>query len=456
MKEYTKRLVQFQAYDYDGIREYLEKQAAEGWQLDRIGAFLWGFRKTVPAHTHYSVVYRPEISQYDPANAGAQKEFEEKCRALGWSMVAHSSKMQIYRSYEKDPRPIEADGEETYRNIRSSMLKSYVIPLLILIVILNLNANGLAGIIRGPIYILSSWTGLLGALLTMAVTLTFALSIAGFLLWCHSTRKSLISSGGCAPSSRFRGIYKVTNILIAAVILLYFAALILESRSMFAALAIAFVIAILLVVILVRTLTSKMREAGVSRSRNRFISLGSAIVLAIVLTIAFFVVTGMVMDRTDSRDAAALDGMPLLAKDLFATPEEKSVYEWKQSGTPFLQRDVGAEYAADEDASEYYDLSYEILHVDKDSILYDLSLKQWIHEGNGALEPIFPANTTYEKIDSSAFMADAVYRQYWADSDPEDQWIFCYPDRLVKISAFSENDDVTTNDLKTIDRKLGK
>ena len=33
------RLVQFYLYDHTGIQRYLEKMAAKGWLLDKLGAF---------------------------------------------------------------------------------------------------------------------------------------------------------------------------------------------------------------------------------------------------------------------------------------------------------------------------------------------------------------------------------------------------------------------------------
>ena len=56
----------FDYYDKDGIREFLEQKAAEGWRLVRkLFAGEWEFERTEPKHLHYAITYLPRFSNED-------------------------------------------------------------------------------------------------------------------------------------------------------------------------------------------------------------------------------------------------------------------------------------------------------------------------------------------------------------------------------------------------------
>ena len=66
MKETKRRLETFSFYDRTGLEEHLARMAAEGWLLDKIGQFLWHYRRIEPKKLTFSVTYFPKASAFDP------------------------------------------------------------------------------------------------------------------------------------------------------------------------------------------------------------------------------------------------------------------------------------------------------------------------------------------------------------------------------------------------------
>ena len=57
MKETKRRMERLSFYDHTGIAAHLEKMAAKGWMLDKIGAYLWRYRRTEPKQLAFAVSY---------------------------------------------------------------------------------------------------------------------------------------------------------------------------------------------------------------------------------------------------------------------------------------------------------------------------------------------------------------------------------------------------------------
>ena len=108
MKKHKRIPVTYQYFDYEGIQAYLERMASDGWRLVSIGT-LWTFRRAEPSRVHYTVVYLPRTSQYDPVNSPTITEFDDYCRETGWFRVCSSGKMHVYCSEDENPVPIDTD-----------------------------------------------------------------------------------------------------------------------------------------------------------------------------------------------------------------------------------------------------------------------------------------------------------------------------------------------------------
>ena len=110
----------FDLYAAPEIAQHLEALALQGWQLEHIGPVFWRYRKCPPADLHYAVVYFPK----DPADeyiSRQQRELWELCRTTGWELTATAGQMQVFRTAEKEPVPIETDPVVQMETIHAAM-----------------------------------------------------------------------------------------------------------------------------------------------------------------------------------------------------------------------------------------------------------------------------------------------------------------------------------------------
>ena len=110
----------FDLYAAPEIAQHLEALAQQGWQLEHIGPVFWRYRKCPPGDLHYAVVYFPK----DPADeyiSRQQRELWELCRATDCELTATAGQMQVFRTAEKEPIPIETDPVVQVETIHAAM-----------------------------------------------------------------------------------------------------------------------------------------------------------------------------------------------------------------------------------------------------------------------------------------------------------------------------------------------
>lgn len=66
---------QFLYYDGEGIARHLEKMAARGWRLEKIGALTWRYGRMEPAGVHYAVTDFPRRRSTTPIPLTARRSF---------------------------------------------------------------------------------------------------------------------------------------------------------------------------------------------------------------------------------------------------------------------------------------------------------------------------------------------------------------------------------------------
>ena len=100
------------------------------------------------------------------------------------------------------------------------------------------------------------------------------------------------------------------------------------------------------------------------------------------------------------------------------------------------------------------DINYEIVYVGEGK-LYKSCLRELMSEnlfwfsGLGSHDP---AEKKWRETDNPT-RAKMIYRSIWNDEFTDD-WILCYPDRIVKVVPYFD-DELNDKDLKIIDDKLG-
>ena len=175
MRDVKYRLETFTLYDYRGVERHLEAMEAKGWRLEKTGN-LWKYRRTEPRKVHYAVTYVPEASEFNPAPTAGQENLAELCAAAGWEKAADWFQMQIFRSEQPDPMPLETEEAVRLEVLQRSIRKNFL-PSSLLLTVLGavMLAQQIWSIRQDPIGTLSRTSRLFPILLWLLVV--FGLSL---------------------------------------------------------------------------------------------------------------------------------------------------------------------------------------------------------------------------------------------------------------------------------------
>lgn len=133
MKDRKYCFERFSFYDKVKIEKRLTDMAEQGWLLEKIGVFLWSYKKIEPQKISVSVVYFPKAEALTIEPTEGQKMFYEFCEHTGWKLLCDNGEMQVLYSTEEDPLPIETDIYVELGAIHDTVMK-YKRPFLILLI----------------------------------------------------------------------------------------------------------------------------------------------------------------------------------------------------------------------------------------------------------------------------------------------------------------------------------
>ncbi len=126
MRRLKYRWVLFSLYNGRGIEKHLETQAAKGWVIDKMGHWLWRYRRIEPQALRFAVTYFPAASFFDPAVSSDQKTYWEMCEAAGWEPKVHFAQLQVFASENRDAASVETDPATQVNNIHSAMKAEFL------------------------------------------------------------------------------------------------------------------------------------------------------------------------------------------------------------------------------------------------------------------------------------------------------------------------------------------
>lgn len=128
-------LFSFPPYLYKAVERYLNDQAAQGWELVKVGRFgyLAKFRRTHSTDLRYGT----DLIPYRRGKKGRAKveEYLALCREGGWDLVDRRGSLAVFLAQPgADPAPIQTDPaveRDHYRQVRRNSLFWVLLPLLI-------------------------------------------------------------------------------------------------------------------------------------------------------------------------------------------------------------------------------------------------------------------------------------------------------------------------------------
>lgn len=445
MRNTKRRLELFSFYDYTGIQAHLERMAARGWMLERMGNFGWRYRRTAPKKLRFAVTYFPGASEFDPGPAEGQDVFQDYCAEAGWRPVAKWAQMQVYCSEAENPVPMETDAATQVRTIHRAMKKNYLIGQAVLALLALLQLVLFVRKLRtDPVDLLSHSGNLLTAVCWSMVILLCLAELAAYFLWYRRAKAAAERDGGFVATRSRRRLQAAALVLVMTALLLWLASLASSPRELL--IGIAGLLTVALLNLLVNLIKNTLKRKNVSAGVNRAVTLISCFVLAFVLIggLTFCVLRLTESGRLSDREAESYeygghtwdayhDPIPLRLEDLAATDYGAWSTEAQVDSSLLLTHGEYAQRARLGEAADLPGLDYEIVTV-KAGFLYDLCRNSFISRLERYNDQL-PREywDEYRLTDAPAWDAEEVYQRY-CSGEAVDQFLLCWPDRIAEIS----------------------
>jgi len=181
---------------YKEIEQKLELYAKKGLVLEKMGPYLWTFKKTEPQNLKYTVTYFAEGSVFNPHPTDNQQTYFDYAKAAGWDFVCEYNQMQIFCSSLENPPEFETDEKEKLENIHKCMKKSFVVSQLLMLVVFALNLFlRLNSFKRNPTDFLSSNIDLATLLMFFSIILYSSYTLINYYMWYKKSQKSVAMGG---------------------------------------------------------------------------------------------------------------------------------------------------------------------------------------------------------------------------------------------------------------------
>lgn len=440
-------------YDRTGIKTHLEKMAARGWMLEKMGRFFWTYRRIEPKAMHFSVIYFAPASEFDCAPGEAQQTFQDYCAEAGWTLAASWSQMLIFASDAEDPTPIETDAavqvEAVHRAMKKNFLLSYGILLALALFQL---VRYLSDFYRHPTDTLANPGALDALILWFQITLLCVTEIASYLLWRRKARRIADEEGRFTPTRGHRRLRLVYELLATACLI----ALFFSFSAQFSLLLAGMLVIFIALQGLLAGLRHLMRRTGWSTEVNRLVTqVLSFLVALVVIGGVNWGAFRLMLDtpwretyqwRGDEYDVHPID-LPLTLADLTGQPYAHISREQLETRTFFLSRRSCKEIIGQ--PQKQVTLQYEVTDI-RQPWLRDMVVRDYL-ENTGYTVRFRTVKFTIdwdwlpEEV-PGAWGADAAYRRYYVDEEdsslsPANTYLLFYGDRVVELTLPEEPTD---------------
>ena len=466
MRETKNVIVLFAFYDRTGIENYLEKQAQDGWLLEKMSQVTWKFKKVKPMKVRFSVVYFSKASAFDPEPSEGQVRFQEFCEHTGWVLAASHAQMQVFYSTQEEPLPIETDANIEIQNINSAVMKSHL-PMWIIYIINGMLQIGLCimNFFKNPIVAMSSNLDLLACVCWVTMLALTVVDIAIYVRWRRKAKVLARTTGELLDTPKYSFLMPIVLIIAFTGIGLLLVNMGGNSMIICTIGIVVVVFALTGVILLVMQLMKNMK---VSANVNRAITITILLALCILLLMlggrGLFEMVSSIRDKErpyevyaykDFTRKAYKDEIPLHVRDLMDSDYDKysTVCNEKES---VLLGYLAAKEEPRIDALSEPELEYTVVDV-KASVLYDLCLDYIIKDvlnDYGTPEPYQPDYAKIVESDATVWGAGKAYQFTYCD-ELQGRYILCYDSRIVEIK-FDYDWEVTKEQKAKVGKVLGK
>ena len=430
--------------DRTSITAHLSDMAAQGWMLEKLGAWGWRYRRTEPQKLRFAVTFFPAASQFDAGPSERLETYRDYCAAAGWVLAADSAQVQVFCTEDENAVPIETDPAVELGSIRKSAKKGYIGSYWALLALSLLQILFQCyRIWTDPVDTLSSDASLAAVLNWLPLDVLIIAELTRYYRWQRKA-EAAAEAGSPLPDLRSARWLGILVMVWSGVIILWLLTSYWSSRGMFLLMA-----GILLCMGLMVLLANGARDALKRLKAPRWVNIAATFGIIIALTvggtagITAFILRDSGSGWLEGHPPAETyeyqgwtwsvyhDDIPLRIEDLVDTDYGQWSTEARVD-TSFLMTHGTYTQRPRMDAPDQPDLEYEIVTV-KAGFLYGLCKNDFISWAERHNKELPRENwDEYRPVDASAWGADEVYRLYYS-GEPSNQFLVCWPDRMAEV-----------------------
>ncbi len=465
MSDRKRRLNLFPFYDKSGIEAYLAREAEEGWMVDSVSSFVFGFHKIEPAKITFSVAFFAKASLFDEEPTEEQLAFEDLCIQTGWQTAVANRQMPIYYNTAENPEPIRTDPVLEVRSIHEVAQKGYLLSYYLLMM---LSMFWLAIFVRdlfaNPVKNLLSNSQLLSFLIFIFLWGGITSGIGRYYRWYHqakriaeSENRFLMPKGYSKRSAR---IFVITCLILLA----------LQLTSAFDDYRVALVTALVLflqflIVFAAFRGASRLKDMEFPKWQYYLYYMGSLVVSYIGLSVLLWVSLAMIFipaitgrkpqgtyQAGDVTYQVFLDDLPLKVEDLIPTSYEGYSYRITDHTNSVFLSSLNADQSPQADALAEPGIHYTVTTV-RFHALYNVVKSNLMDE----FKNYFDDDLTKEclRIDEKPWGAKEAYRLRY-DGKLMQRFFLCYDNCFVEINFTGNGFSFTEDQTRIIGQKLGR
>lgn len=437
----TKRLfVPLSIYDQQAMETLLEKQAAQGWLLSKIGGWFWTFTEIQPQTLQFAVTYFSKATEYDALPTDAQKDKEDLCAGSGWRLAARRHDIQVFYTADADALPLETDPVVRVASLYRAMVRLTIRPrLFTLVLCLFWLGKYCLDFRHDAIGFLSDSFDILSLPVWFLLLLACLVEPIACLAW-HRRAGRAAEEGGLFLPPHIPA--RVSWILVAVAILLLCLA------AFGSPLPPQWYLGWLLICAaaigggtwLRKRLREKEYPAGLNQAVTGLMVLA---VYTVGIVVLLAVSLGSHLGQPDHVVAGSYeqngrtyeiynDPLPLVAEDLTETDARYSRRATAYT-SPLLQQSLYEQSPVVPQSAGAPTLWYTIYDTDF-AFVQGIVVQQLLDEHQ---DEIYEDGTvfqdSYSAIDPAPYGAQAAYQLQWSTSGPIPQYLLCWPGRVVEL-----------------------
>ena len=425
--------------DRTAITAHLSDMAAQGWMLEKLGAWGWRYRRTEPKKLQFAVTFFPAASQFDAVPSERLETYRDYCAAAGWVLAAESAQVQVFCTEDENAVPIETDPAVELGSIRKSAKKGYIGSYWALLALSLLQILFQCyRIWTDPVDTLSSDASLAAVLNWLPLDVLIIAELTRYYRW---QRKAQTAADAGSPLPDLRSM-RWLNILVmvwSCFIVLWLLTSYMSSRGMFLLTA-GMLLYMSLMILLANGAKDVLKRLKAPRWVNIAVTFGIIIVLTLGGTAGMTALIFRNSSWLEGHPPAETyeyqgwtwsvyhDDIPLRIEDLVETDYDRWSTEARVDSSFLLTHGTYTQRPR-MDTPGQPDLEYELVTV-KAGLLYDLCKKEflsWAERQNKELP-----RDEYRPVDAAPWDADEVYRLYHS-GEPSNQFLVCWPDRMAEV-----------------------